>query len=310
MYPRAMSFAPRSRWALLAPPFAALLAASACIPAELAAGAGAGAGTGAGGGTGGVSTGGIGVSGSNPGGAGGSTVVLCESAACEAKGGVCDSGACVFHCTQPGSCAPKLSCPAAMPCRVECDGMSACAGGADGAHAASFEVFCNGPKSCGVAGAAAAFDCPDGGGTCRVWCETDACAQAKVNGGPAGANVVCEGSGACADLLCNGQCTVTCGAMNACASLTCAGGPCDVACSSEGTCADVACKNGQCTIDCQGQGACGSVACGTACACDVTCGANACPPVGAICPGDTDNMGPCSMSAGCTSAPAGCDTCP
>jgi hypothetical protein len=150
---------------------------------------------------------------------------------------------------------------------------------------------------------------PDGsadGGACPAPCTscsgdvcTVTCAELLSCGGP----IVCPAGMSCqveclGDRSCQGgvdcsaasACTVTCGASRACGGpIVCGDGPCSVGCVSDRTCS-------------------GGVDCTGSCRCDVACtGPMSCEGDGLfLCP----TGGACDLGTGCTSTPAGCNTCP
>ena len=290
----------------------ALTALGACIPPEITLGGGAGGaghgGTGVGAGT---PLGGAGVSGGMTGGAGGSPA-LCVDEPCIAAGGVCTGGACVFSCNDDGSCA-TVTCPAGMPCRVDCVGMHTCSQNIDCSMAVSCNVQCSGANTCGdLMSTPALVACPVGGGSCDVLCQDPkACENLHALGGPQGVGIVCEAQLSCDAIQCDGTCTITCGAPSACDSVSCAGGPCELKCAGDATCSDAACTDGPCNIHCTGVHACAAARCDGACACDLDCSPGACDGANPLCVGDDmSGVGPCSSGSACTSAgDAGCNTC-
>lgn len=271
--------------------------ASACIPPELTAAQGAG-GSGAGGGGTGASgaTGGVVVTGGDT----GTVDPLCDDVPCQAAGGTCVTGVCVIDCgvTQ---CASGVTCPADMPCRIECNAADECQGGLDCTLASSCDIACNAPGTCGGQSAVALISCPMTG--CNVDCAADACTWLGISC-LGSCDVTCV-DGACDNLKCSGDCDITCGGDNACAYVECDLGLCVIDCPSTGSCAAISCAGQGCEIDCAGDGSCQSVDCSLGCGCNVDCfGPMACPQ-GSMCPSD-DMMGsgPCSLDAGCTSVGA------
>jgi hypothetical protein len=288
---------PRS-WTLAA--FAAALL-SACIPPELTGGQGD---PGAGGGASGAGgSAGAGASG------GGTTTPepLCEDGVCEMFGGKCQTGVCVFQCVDDSSCEEVITCPPDMPCRVECTGALTCKSGVDCSPATSCDVVCEGPSSCGLAGVPAIIACPSG--SCDLDCEADACVSVTLQCGGAGCKATCL-EGACAQLVCEGDCKIQCAGELACGDVKCLGGPCEIGCGSKSACAGVQCGGAECAVTCDGTASCGNVSCVDACACSVECSGRMSCGSGAVCPQD-DMMGagPCSTSLGCASS-GQCNTCP
>lgn len=107
-------------------------------------------------------------------------------------------------------------------------------------------------------------------------------------------------------------CNIKCNVASACRmGVDCTQGTaCKVDCTSFGTCRNVQCGPGACDVTCSGSQSCGGattngVSCNNSCACDVTC------QQGSNCFNITCTAPQCDIAFdGCSSEPAGCDTCP
>ena len=104
-------------------------------------------------------------------------------------------------------------------------------------------------------------------------------------------------------------CIVQCTGNNSCGNgVDCSGAEsCNVLCAGSGSCDDgIECGDGPCTVQCSGTNSCDQgIDCNNSCACGVTCAVSACadPTLG------------CDLACrvgqrDCSTAPAGCNTCP
>ena len=103
------------------------------------------------------------------------------------------------------------------------------------------------------------------------------------------------------------SCVVKCNTANSCRmGVDCISGTsCKIECTGFGSCRTLACGPGPCDVTCAGNQSCGNVTCNQSCACDVKCA------TGAYCFNTTCSLPPqCDVGVGCSSQPAGCDTCP
>src|SRR5262249_7128677 len=126
--------------------------------------------------------------------------------------------------------------------------------------------------------------------SCTIDCmlNNGACNQAITCPDGWSCNVACSVANQCSNVLCGSatSCTIACSARQTCKNVTCGHGACNVTCSGPQSCGNaVACGTGACNVNCTGNFACsGEVSCGSACACDVTCRANAaCIPPNVTC---------------------------
>jgi hypothetical protein len=186
---------------------------------------------------------------------------------------LCQDGTCFIK----SKCMTGCTCPAGMPCQVQCAAGS-CKGNIDCSAATGCTIICG--KDCA-----------------KVRCGTGAC------------DVTCDGG--CGEVDCSAasSCTIVCNALvmtSACTGLvTCGSGACEVTCGGMGpSCSKgVSCSAASsCTVKCTGA-SCGDV--GVLCGpgpCDVDCFAGAVAPVS------------CAASSQCcvsNTAGAGCSaTCP
>lgn len=125
--------------------------------------------------------------------------------------------------------------------------------------------------------------------------------------------IVCDSANACGNVVCPAgfTCEIDCLSNSACDVVTCdrAAG-CTITCSGNRACGPIACGTGPCEIACTTTNSCDVIQCNDACRCDVACsgdncGILACPsPDGVTCTTSGVPGSPCS------SAPAGCNTCP
>ena len=123
--------------------------------------------------------------------------------------------------------------------------------------------------------------------------------------------IECNNSGNCTNVVVcppGFDCTINCGTSNSCRNgVTCPtdGSACNVVCSGVSTCRDVQCGPGKCDVQCTGSNSCRAIACDSSCACDVMCAP------GALCDAVSCAGLQCSNpTGGCSSALAGCNTCP
>ena len=79
---------------------------------------------------------------------------------------------------------------------------------------------------------------------------------------------------------------------------------CQVECTANFACRNIQCGPGPCDVTCSGSNSCSGVSCNASCACDVECGTQA-SCFNVIC-----NKPMCDTGLGCSSQPAGCETCP
>lgn len=103
------------------------------------------------------------------------------------------------------------------------------------------------------------------------------------------------------------NCNIKCNTQGACRQgITCTeGASCNITCSGSNACRDVECGAGPCDVECSGISSCRDVACGDSCKCDVTCSEIA------NCNNVTCSLDQCeALFRGCSSEPAGCNTCP
>lgn len=102
------------------------------------------------------------------------------------------------------------------------------------------------------------------------------------------------------------SCTVLCSMTDSCrGGIDCLGGTaCTIRCSGAQSCQDIRCGLGPCDVDCSGTGSCRAIDCGPSCACDVACGGSS------LCRNVTCKQNCSAPLRGCTSAGAGCNTCP
>ena len=146
--------------------------------------------------------------GGNGGSAGGSPQPLCEDTPCMAAGGNCEMGVCVIACNV-ADCAP--TCPAGMPCRVQCASMS-CNQGIDCGEASSCEIEC-GDGSC-INGITCA------GSSCTVNCSgTNSCSIVGVVCRARTCDIDCGGGQSCKTVKCENHpdtCTLSCGGLQSC----------------------------------------------------------------------------------------------
>jgi hypothetical protein len=198
---------------------------------------------------------------------------------------------CEVRCLAPKSCPSTVTCGNAA-CIVRCGSSSTgngqmCGGAIDCSQSSSCQINCLGPKAC-----SSSIQC--GTGTCDI-----ACGSLSVTYGS-----MCGGKLSCGAAT---SCTIDCLGSNTCsAGLDCGtSSTCAVSCQGGSSCSNVLCGAGSCSLQCTGAGACGSVNCAASCACDLTCsGSNSCATP--TCPSGCVKSAP----PGCTSATAGCDTCP
>ncbi|MBX3207814.1 MAG: hypothetical protein KF764_22395 [Labilithrix sp.] len=124
-------------------------------------------------------------------------------AGCPAECSSCTGGRCQIDC--PGTeCGTTITCPAGMPCLIQCGAANACA--------------------------SKTINCADGQ-PCRLRCEGGACASVAINAATASALcITCNGNASnrgCTSLMCNSMpaaCGLSCAAGGtACASVACAG---------------------------------------------------------------------------------------
>lgn len=144
-------------------------------------------------------------------------LAVCEPTACGAAGGTCTNGAClIVENGQTG-----VTCPAGMPCSVQCNQNDACKnGGVDCGGATTCEVSCFGTATCQSGG----VDC--GLATlCTVRCIGSASCQNGTSGDrsvecrSSTCEVTCNGSSACQngiDVDTTGDCTSHCCGASAC----------------------------------------------------------------------------------------------
>lgn len=155
----------------------------------------------------------------------------CIADPCDAAGGTCDGDVCVIETSGQG----RVTCPAGMPCRVECSGRDACRNGVDCDGATTCDVRCIGENACRDMG----VDC----GTvdiCLVHCEgKKACEHG--GGGPQADSVECNQS--TCEVTCDGEDTcnegVDVGPGGICTAHCCDGCPVqniDLACDTDDTC--------------------------------------------------------------------------
>lgn len=79
---------------------------------------------------------------------------------------------------------------------------------------------------------------------------------------------------------------------------------CNVECTGNFACRNIACGTGPCNVTCSGSNSCSGIACNSSCACDVACDNDA------SCFNVTCTKPQCDTGLGCSSLPAGCETCP
>ncbi len=104
------------------------------------------------------------------------------------------------------------------------------------------------------------------------------------------------------------KCDILCNTDNSCRDgINCmAGASCNIECSGKQACRGVQCGAGPCDVGCSGMSSCEGVRCNNSCACDVSCtGSQACSEI--ACPSLACRN---TTSAGCTSVPSFCNSCP
>jgi hypothetical protein len=176
--------------------------------------------------------------------------------------------------------------------------------------------------SCFVGRKSSDFECADSsectdGRTCdRGYCVVPTCPE-ECNAGcdliAKTCQIACTLSGACGSFSCptGFACTIQCSAPNACGRIACEAGvtSCKITCSTSNACGDIDCEAGvDCDVGCSTNNACGEIDCGAACKCNVKCLAGACD--GMTCPSAGSAACANASTGECSSAMAGCATCP
>ena len=136
----------------------------------------------------------------------------CESAC--AGIGDCRLGICVIDCSGFNSCSTGMTCPAGVPCRVDCtDG--GCEGPIDCGQASSCEI------NCGSSGCSDTLKC--GGSECHVICGGTSSCAAEIDCTAQRCSIECSGTSSCdGKITCSGaDCTVDCGGTSVCGGGVC-----------------------------------------------------------------------------------------
>src|SRR5262245_16815359 len=123
--------------------------------------------------------------------------------------GDCRLGICVIDCSGFNACSTGMTCPAGVPCRIDCsDG--GCQGPIDCGQASSCEI------DCGSNGCSDTLKC--GGSECHIICGGTSSCDAAIDCTAQRCDIECSGTSSCnGKISCSGDdCTVDCGGTNAC----------------------------------------------------------------------------------------------
>jgi hypothetical protein len=216
--------------------------------------------------------------------------VACESV-CTAPNATCKNGTCVFDCTGNSACLTKTTCPAGVPCEIDC-GFLAC-GDIDCSKASACTIDC-----AGGGGSECTGNITCGGSTCSLHCGYNSC-QKDVSCSAQQCNVTCDTTACRGNVSCGGSaCSVACSDQACSGNLTCsASTTCNIACNGSPSCSGtIQSGAGTSTICCNGAGSCGGkVSCGQTkcevgcmnagtCVSGVTCTAKTCVLDASTCP--------------------------
>lgn len=206
--------------------------------------------------------------------------------------------------------------PATLDCTVQCSAATDCTGGqaCRGGWCVGSGVTCDHDGHPVIIDAATMSDgsvvTPDADATayklCQQGCSRGTCDAQGV------CVIDCSGTGKCLnDVTCptNLPCRVVCGDGSCQHHVFCSmATSCEVQCTGTNACGDeIQCPaNHTCDVTCSGAGSCKRrTRCADSCSCDVTCSGSLSCPEPSECPLATT----CKVGNGCSSIPAGCDTC-